>query len=125
MPYKERYGTWAGKPRGDAPDFTRCCVGVTPPREHIIRQCSKSRGHGPNGEYCAAHNPDAVARRQALASYRWHLKLYDERMRPLKSVLPIIQSIADGHNAPRALCQEWLDQNAEKITPPTNPEDKL
>ena len=29
------------------------------------RQCTLKRGHGPTGEYCAIHSPEAVAKRES------------------------------------------------------------
>lgn len=48
-----RYGKWAGSPDG-VPEDTALCVfecGVSP----HYRQCSRQRGHGPDGLYCKQH----------------------------------------------------------------------
>lgn len=65
MPTEDRdgvryYGCWAGNPRGQREDETRCIM----PARRIgwqLYQCSRKRGHGPNGEYCWQHARKARA----------------------------------------------------------------
>lgn len=54
-----RYGKWAGNPNGNPEDATRCIVEV--PDGYLFAQCSRKRGHGPNGEYCGQHAKKAKA----------------------------------------------------------------
>ena len=55
---KRRYGRWSGNPKGYPERVTDCVVAVGggsawgPANE---RQCSRKRGHGPDGLYCKAH----------------------------------------------------------------------
>ena len=52
-----RYGVWAGNPSGIREDI-RLCIFETYGRTYknfIPYQCSRKRGHGPNGEYCRQH----------------------------------------------------------------------
>lgn len=51
----KRYGQWAGNEAGQAEDPTRCTESVLPAREWISKQCTKKRGHGPDGAYCKQH----------------------------------------------------------------------
>lgn len=113
MTYRERYGAWAGNPQGRAPDLTRCCEEVTTyvgrfPQHH---QCGRKRGYGPDKAYCKQHDPEAVkARREASEAkynaefnkrrYQWHgRKFFD-----------VLKIIADGHNDPRTLARETIDE---------------
>lgn len=52
-----RYGDWAGNPKGHAEDTKRCIVEVWPTSGNgwIPYQCSRKRGHGPDGLYCKQH----------------------------------------------------------------------
>jgi hypothetical protein len=56
-PGMRRYGQWAGSPRGQPEDVTRCVESVYPTwtRAPIPGQCARKRGHGPGGEYCKQH----------------------------------------------------------------------
>jgi hypothetical protein len=52
-----RYGVWAGNPDGNPEDVTRCIEEVwnTGSAGWIPHQCSRKRGHGPDGLYCKQH----------------------------------------------------------------------
>ena len=51
-----RYGMWTGNPRGTPEDKTLCVSDVHDPDcRPAFHQCSRKRGHGPNGEYCKQH----------------------------------------------------------------------
>jgi hypothetical protein len=50
---RRRYGEWAGNPQGFQEDTKRCAEEVWD--RFLMRQCSRNRGHGPNGEYCKQH----------------------------------------------------------------------
>ena len=54
---ERRYGVWGGCPMGQAEDPTRCVEEVWPSmaRGWIPLQCSRNRGHGPDGLYCKQH----------------------------------------------------------------------
>jgi len=61
-----RYGKWAGDPEGVAEDKTRCVESVYHIfRDFISSQCSRKRGHGPDGLYCKQHAME-IARREYL-----------------------------------------------------------
>lgn len=51
--HKERYGEWAGCPKGYAPDPKKCAAEVC--SGYLFHQCSRALGHGPNGVYCKQH----------------------------------------------------------------------
>jgi hypothetical protein len=65
---ERRYGSWAGNPKGAPENKARCIVEVFSVRSH---QCGRSRGYGPNGEYCKQHDPEAVSARELARSARW------------------------------------------------------
>ena len=51
-----RYGVWPGYPQGRAEDPCRCIEEISPAAgSWIPRQCSRKRGHGPDGLYCKQH----------------------------------------------------------------------
>ncbi len=50
-----RYGQWAGETKGIPEDPERCVASVTRGAGYLFRQCSRKRGKGPRGEYCAQH----------------------------------------------------------------------
>jgi hypothetical protein len=51
-----RYGCWNGCPNGTPEDPTRCIEEVYPRGGGWIPyQCSRKRGHGPDGLYCKLH----------------------------------------------------------------------
>lgn len=56
------YGDWAGNPDGHLEDLTRCIAEVRPPVGWGSGQCTRLRGHGPNGEYCKQHGKIAMRR---------------------------------------------------------------
>lgn len=64
-----RYRTWAGNPGGNKEDRTRCVVVVHDGgRSPLSHQCSRRRGHGPDGLFCAQHAKTHGERyRQGLA----------------------------------------------------------
>lgn len=49
-----RYGQWAGHHRGVPEDVTRCVESVYD-GGWVDHQCTRHRGHGLNGLYCAQH----------------------------------------------------------------------
>jgi hypothetical protein len=107
--YEEKYGAWAGFTNGHKPDFARCCVEVTDystrwPRYH---QCSKKRGHGPDGAYCKQHDPEAVKARRDASTARSNEKMNKERYGWYgRKFFGALQKIAEGHNDARGLAQE-------------------
>jgi hypothetical protein len=50
-----RYGQWAGNPKGEEEDPTRCVKEVWPSDGWTPYQCPRKRGHGPDGLYCKQH----------------------------------------------------------------------
>jgi len=51
---QRRYGVWGGRPKGIPEDPSRCIEEVYGGR-WIHHQCSRKRGHGPDGLYCKQH----------------------------------------------------------------------
>ena len=52
---ERRYGVWAGCPKGQQEDPTRCIEEIWPSGGWITYQCSRKRGHGPDGLHCKQH----------------------------------------------------------------------
>jgi hypothetical protein len=109
--YKKSYGAWAGFPQGHPPDLARCCEEVCS-RERWTRfyQCTKPRGHGPDGAYCKQHDPSVADARRKAADARgmakWNARRYEWNGRTFFDAL---LKIAEGHNDARGLAQEVVE----------------
>lgn len=108
--YKKAYGAWAGFPAGHAPNLDLCCEEISTnerwPKRH---QCSRKRGHGPDGAYCKQHDPDAVKSRQSAADAKARAKWNEERYKIHgKTFFDALEKIANGHNDARGLAQEVI-----------------
>ena len=56
MTDERRYGQWVGNPKGRRQDPTKCIEEVWPSNGGWIPyQCTRKRGHGPDGLYCKQH----------------------------------------------------------------------
>lgn len=53
--HKERYGQWAGQPNGWPAVPSRCAAQVPMTMGMRFKQCSRHRGHGPEGAFCKQH----------------------------------------------------------------------
>jgi hypothetical protein len=100
-----RYGAWAGNPAGFPADPLRCVTEVND--GYRFHQCTRKRGHGPDGAYCKQHDPDAIAAKKKARNDAWEAERQRRDLRHDidRSVKLAIQLIADGHNNPRALAQ--------------------
>lgn len=50
------YNRWAGDPKGVPEDTSRCVAEVAEPGRGLhFYQCSRKRGHGPDGLMCSQH----------------------------------------------------------------------
>ncbi len=50
------YRQWAGNPKGQKEDITKCIKSVPDGgRSCLSHQCMRKRGHGPDGLYCKQH----------------------------------------------------------------------
>lgn len=111
--YPEKYGVWAGNPKGMKPSFKHCCAEVTVyignwPQRY---QCKWKRGHGPDQAYCKTHDPAKVEARRAAADARYNEKYNKERVNIHGGAfLKALQEIADGHNDARGLAREVIDR---------------
>lgn len=108
--YPNSYGTWAGNRTGSAPDYGRCCEGVWSkerwPRQY---QCTRKRGHGPDGAYCKLHDPEAAKARQKASDARWAEKWNKDRYQFYgRTFFDALLKIAEGHNDARGLAQEII-----------------
>ena len=55
MTDERRYGQWFGSPKGTREDPTKCIQVVWPSYGWLSYQCTRKRGHGPDGLYCKQH----------------------------------------------------------------------
>lgn len=111
--YPEAYGAWAGNPKGQRPDYTRCCEEVTvyQGRWPKYTQCSNKRGKGPDQAYCGKHDPAAVAVRREKADARYTAKVNEERFKIHgKKFFLTLQKIAEGYNDSRGLACTVVDE---------------
>lgn len=110
--YPEKYGAWAGNPRGHDPDFSRCCESIYGALgSHGGHQCNRPRGHGPNGAYCKQHDPEAVKARRDAATAKYNAQLNEERYKwHGRTFFDALSKIADGHNDARGLAQKAIDE---------------
>lgn len=111
MTYKERYGAWAGNPQGRAPDLTRCCETVHRQGDWISTQCNRKRGYGPDKAYCKQHDPEAVKARREASEAKYNAEFNKRRYEWYgKTFFVALEQIANGHNAPRTLAREMIDE---------------
>lgn len=77
------YGRWAGNPKGNLEDVTRCIESVTRnERGAIAGQCGFKRGHGPDGLYCKQH-----ATKYQTADLTWYrVSKYEFEIQPVKVI---------------------------------------
>lgn len=110
-----RYGQWAGNPKGLPEDPIRCVEVVWSGFQRF--QCSRNRGHGPDGLYCKQHNPIAVKAKADARKAAWEAKWAqktatwadEERRKKFAGAAEIaLRQIAAGHNDPRSLATETL-----------------
>jgi len=105
--YKLSYGRY-----NHAPDFEKCAYEV--PIQGVwsgYKQCSKTRGHGPNESYCKIHDPNRIeAKKKAKA--RQHDIEYNQRLK--LTFGPVffrkLEEIAAGHNDPRGLANDTINE---------------
>lgn len=108
--YKKIYGGWAGNPKGIAPDLTRCCANLHDRYHPGGYQCTRKRGHGPEKAYCKLHDPDVVKARRDKSEREYRIKNYANMKRAYgASFLETLRKIAEGHNDPRALASEAVN----------------
>ena len=63
---QRRYGVWSGNPQGHPEQIGKCIETIMSGSgfdSYIGRQCSRNRGHGPNGLYCKQHGKRAEERK--------------------------------------------------------------
>jgi hypothetical protein len=122
--YQKAYGAWAGLPKGNPPDYSRCCEEVhSRDRWTKFYQCTKPRGHGPDGAYCKQHDPAAVQARRTASDARWNEKWNAERYQwHARSFFDALVKIAEGHNDARGLAQEVIAEFKSGERPTTRTE---
>jgi hypothetical protein len=110
--HKERYGEWAGQPKGRAADPSRCAEEVFPSgRGELHHQCHRPRGFGPEGAFCKQHSPDAKAERKAKAAEKWEIEKRKWRDQHFgKTFREALEQIEAGHNDPRFVAREVLER---------------
>jgi hypothetical protein len=94
-------------------DPTRCAELVwTNDRWPTCNQCTRKRGHGPDGLYCKQHDPAAVQARREEASRAYQEKM-DRQNRPFRERVHFrraLEDIANGHNDPMTLAKQVLEE---------------
>lgn len=116
--YKARYGAWAGFPEGNKPDLERCCETLQDRFHPGGYQCTRKRGYGPDKAYCKQHDPDAVKARRAKADAEYQIKRYAEAAKWYgPTFLDALRKIAAGHNDPRSLAKEIVDDFDARYKP--------
>lgn len=106
-----RYGCWGGNPEGTKEDLTRCVESVIGnERGSIPRQCSRKRGHGPDGLYCKIHDPAFIAEKDKKEQRKWDLERELSYVTKYKceTFFRALKQIADGHNDARGLAKETI-----------------
>ena len=107
--YKDRYGAWAGNPKGNRPNYERCCEAVF--RNFHAYQCTRLRGCGPDEAYCRQHDPAVKKRREEASRARQDLAFRSRRLEMSgASFFEVIKKIAAGHDDPRQLAQKTIDE---------------
>ncbi len=61
-----RYGESAGNPDGYPEILKHCVEDVFRDAQYVSSQCSRKRGHGPDGLYCRQHGKMAEKRKQEV-----------------------------------------------------------
>ena len=116
------YGKWAGNPRGNRENKTRCIVCVSGNIMHgeHPHQCTKPRGKGPDGLYCTIHDPAYVEKKSDDINARWAAKRRAEGKpyRDRSRMEHALRLIADGHNDPRLVAKLALEQDEDRIVFP-------
>jgi hypothetical protein len=123
--YKTEYGAWAGHPEGNKPDLERCCETLHGRFNPGGYQCTRKRGHGPDGAYCKQHDPEAAKTRREKADAAYKVKHYAEMKKWFgPSFLEALRKIAAGHNDPRTLATEIVEDFDARYRPANQSEDK-
>jgi hypothetical protein len=98
-------------------DETRCQAEVWETRWPRPYQCQRKAVV--DGKWCKQHDPAAIEARKKAADARSDAEWQKRRIEIHgKCFYETLKQIAEGHNDPRALAQEMLDQFDGKPTPP-------
>ena len=98
------------------PEKPACCIAEIQSGWSFY-QCTRPRGHGPDGLYCKQHDPVAVEakrkRQQAKSAAEWAARAaqwdYEKKHKDwVSSCLQALADIAAGHNDPRKLASDLL-----------------
>jgi hypothetical protein len=104
---------WYGTNNKREEDPTRCIEGVWgKERWPSHYQCSRARGHGPDGLYCKQHVPENAQARREQSRKNWEMK-WDREMRPQRERVHFrkaLEDIANGHNDPMTLAKQVLEE---------------
>lgn len=111
--HKERYGVWAGRPAGVRCDPERCAEEVYD--GHLHHQCTRRRGHGPEGAYCRQHDPAAKREREKAGDRKYQERIRRDTRLYGAPFVEVLVSIARGHNDPRAVAREVLTKYGVKV----------
>jgi len=83
-------------------------------------QCSRKRGHGPEGAYCKQHSPEAKAARKAKSDAKnreWNINFSKKiaTNEAMREALLLVREIAEGHNNPRGAALDLIASYDEKL----------
>ena len=113
---KAQIAYWAGE------QFWGCTDRVPQQPSPRMSRCSNRAKHDPDADgnptKCGVHSDAAKAKRKAKSDAKyaeWRAKSNREaNIRKINAeMLPLIESIAAGHNDPRGACLEWLALHRE------------
>ena len=87
------YGAWAGSPKGEQEDVSRCVEGVFSGFTHY--QCRRKRGHGKNGLYCKQHDPERIEAEvdAKMAKINLKAKMHEETRKRYKTLAGLSKGI--------------------------------
>jgi len=91
----EVYGAWAGNPKGRIEDETCCIKDIWGGYSAGSYQCSRKRGHGPDGLYCKQHDPERIAKEDKVKNEirRKQYKQAEEKHHRTRIALELIEGI--------------------------------
>ena len=87
------YGAWAGNPKGRKENEANCIKEIFSNFQSY--QCSRKRGHGPDGLYCKQHDPERIAKKDKVKDEirRKHYEQCEDKHRRTMKALALIEGI--------------------------------
>tara|TARA_R110000744_G_scaffold203992_1_gene322864 strand:- start:132 stop:500 length:369 start_codon:yes stop_codon:yes gene_type:complete len=113
-----QYPKGYGRRNQSLPDYERCAEAVSSGDGWLgSHQCSRKAKHGPHGAWCKQHDPEAVKAKREARDVKWKAewKASSANNKFKIDCQVAIRSIAAGHNDPRGLAQEIIDELEGKL----------